>query len=286
MIKSICALCAVLTIPIVTYGQQQAKTLSEHDIVTQLASRDFIQMSEAMGTLRVSEQHIGFSPWMIANGYEVSAPIRAALINALEYHLLQYGARSNEKPYDEPYMYNIPDGWGADLCVLIIALRDETAIPALLKATGYGWGPIKALLDFGPMIVSPAIECAENDSGWWQSAGGCITLLSTAVYLWRDQLSDSEMERLHALTRMRLSRPIPIFIEEDYLPSMSAVSRTYRTTDLALALGWTEEFRALAHARLKEIDPEEFSWQRELILDHLSGKPSPSLGNLVRSANQ
>ena len=39
-----------------------------------------------------------------------------------------------------------------------------------------------------------------------------------------------------------------------------------------MVLGWTDEFTALAHARLEEMDPEQYDWEYTLIRDCLSGK--------------
>ena len=282
MTKLIWALCVALAFPVATQGQQPAEVLSEYEVVTRLKSRDFGQMSEAMGAVRLNDTDTGFSPWRLADGTEVGASVRTALIEALDYHLAQYGAWTDGKPYNASYVDNIPDGWGADLTVLVVALKDDVAIPVLLLATGYGWGPINALLDFGPMVVTPAIECAENDAIWTDAVSGCMLLLTTAVHLWQNQLNSSEMERLQALVRKHLSKPLA-----DYKREYTGVRYAYGASDLALALGWTEELSTLAHSRLQEIDPEQHGWQYEDILKSLSGEiASVSVAKLIHSARQ
>ena len=132
-----------------------------------------------MSSIRIQNTDAGFSPWRLADGVEVGAPIRTALIEALDYHLAQYGAWSDGMPHDASHVAGIPDSWGPDLAVLVIALQDEAAIPVLLIATGFGWGPVRALLDFGSIVVTPAIECSEN--------GMRPTKRWRAVRFWRDR---------------------------------------------------------------------------------------------------
>ena len=58
--------------------------LPEQEVVRRLQSRDFTRMTEAMSTLRIRFTDTGFSPWGLADGITVGAPVRSALIGALD----------------------------------------------------------------------------------------------------------------------------------------------------------------------------------------------------------
>ena len=266
--------------PVAAQGEQRFTTLPEHEVVSRLQSRDFDQMSEALNTIRILDTDSGFSPWRLADGVEVGVPVRTALIESLDYHLEQYGAMSDGLPYNASYMNAVPDGWGSVHCIHVIALQDEAAIPVLLIATGYGWGPVYALLDFGSIAVTPALECAENDTIWTGAVRGCMDVLTVAAYLWQDQLSSTQLARMQAVARQRLSRPLA-----DYSRASTGVYFAYAAAELALALGWTGELRDLARSRLKEMDHVQYYWQYDAILKYLSGNiASTSMANLIRSA--
>lgn len=257
--------CLLLVFPVA--AQQPTKALSEYEVVSRLQSRDFDQMAEALNTLRLENTDAGFSSWTLVAGSEAGPGVRAALIDALTYNVEQYGSWLDGKPHDAAYVRNIPDGWGPDLITYVVALKDEASIPVLLQATGYGPGHNGALLDFGPMVVTPAIQCAEDETGWTGAVDGCMRFLSSAAYVWQGRLGDDEMVRLQALVRKHLSRPLA-----DYRSEYTGVMYVQRASTLALVMGWTDEFRAQAHARLEEMDPVKYDWERESILNRLSGK--------------
>ena len=109
-----------------------------------------------------------------------------------------------------------------------------------------------------------------------------MQVLTAAAYLWLDQLSGSQMERMQAVASHRLSRPLA-----DYTRFYAGVIHVFGAAGLASALGWTEELRNLAHSRVREIDPAKYDWEYEGIQQYLSGEiASRSMANLIQSARQ
>ena len=262
-------------------GQLHEESISEHELITLLQSRNVSEIVNALEYFQLNYSDTEPSTIQLADGSAISAPVRRALIEALAYDVEQYGAATDGKPYDADYLSSIPDG--GILLSEMIALRDEATIPVLLLNTGYGWAAVYALLDFGPMVISPAIECAENDEIWTQAVTGCLMLLNTAVRIWPKQISNQQLMRLHVLVRKHLSKPITA-----YKSGYKGASYVMWAADLALALGWTGEYRALTHTRLDEIDPEDYwVWVRDDILKSLSGElSSPSVAKVVREWKQ
>ena len=262
-------------------GQLHEESISEHELITLLQSRNVSEIVNALEYFQLNYSDTEPSTIQLADGSAISAPVRRALIEALAYDVEQYGAATDGKPYDADYLSSIPDG--GILLSEVIALRDEATIPVLLLNTGYGWAAVYALLDFGPMVISPAIECAENDEIWTQAVTGCLMLLRTAVRIWENQIPRNEITRMNLLVHRYLSQPIM-----EYSSEFHGTMCIYGAADLALALGWTDEFRALTRARLDEIDPDDsWVWIRDGILKSLSGElSSPSVAKVVREWKQ
>ena len=259
---SICLLAAVPGIN----AQVPAKVLTDQEMVYHMQSRDFALMGEVLGILRIEKTDPGHGQWTLAPGIDASPEARAAIIDALAYHMEQYGAWSDGKPYDQKYIGGVPDGWGPDLATLVLALKDEASIPALLQATGIGTVPHGGLLDFGMRTLEPAMECAEDETGWTGAVVGCMRYLSEAVYLWKPRLSPSQIARLRALVAKRLSIPIA-----DYQPEHTGVRYAYEAAALAVSVGWTENLKRRAQERLTEIDTSH-DWRREAITSALEGE--------------
>ena len=274
------ALGVVLTVTLYhpLFGQERQPAMPDHELISRLTSRNVQVIIDALGQFDFKYSPTAPNTIRMPDGTEVSDSVRAALIEALTYDTEQYGAYIDDKPYDASYLNSVPDG--GILLSEVIALRDETAIPALLLSTGYGWASIDALLDFGPGVIPQGIECAMSDEIWTGAVSGCSLYLNTAVRLWRDQVTSAELERLHAIVRKRLGTPL-----DTYRSHSVGALYVLDSADLALALGWTEEYRALTHARLEELHlKENMDWKRDGILKALSGElSSMSVLNAVQA---
>ena len=274
---------ALCPLSMTALGQEPSQQLSDYELVAHLQSRDIPTIAKALEHFPPDFSQEGPHSLRLINGNEVSASVRSALIEALTYAVEQNGAYSDGKPYDENYIRSMPHEWIGNLADLVVALKDESAIPILMQTTGFGWLAVYALLDFGPMVISPAIECAESDVFWTQAVTGCLMLLNTAIRIWPQQISSQQLMRLHVLVQKHLSKPITA-----YKSGYKGASYVMWAADLALALGWTGEYRALTHARLDEIDPEDYwVWVRDDILKSLSGElSSPAVAKVVREWKQ
>ena len=252
--------------------------MSEQELIRRLTSRNVPEIIDALAQFDFRYSSTEPNTIRMADGNEVNSRVRLALIDALTYDTEQYGAYIDDKPYDANYLNSIPDG--GILLSEVIALRDEAAIPALLLSTGYGWAGIDALLDFGPGIIPQGLECAMNDAIWTAAIHGCLLYLNTAIRLWPDQIADSVLVRVHALVQKRLEAPLDIYRDRN-----AGALYVLGSANLALALGWTEEYKALTRARLDEFDLEDYSdWVGEGILKALSGElSSMSVVNAVQA---
>ena len=164
---------------------------SQADLAADLLSGDYRRVDVALGEIPLDYDPERRPAWILASGFTASSQLVEALIELLEQETDQYARMDSGEPYEI-----MPGEMLLSILHTVMALNDPRTIPSLLRNAYTGWGVKNALLDFGPLIVDEAIDCANHFGISLPEAAGCLGILHEVVKRWPKDLDEDTYDRV------------------------------------------------------------------------------------------